>query len=71
MCSRLGKPKGIVATAHKLAILVYRMLKFGHQYTDIGQERYEQQYKQRLLHRLARKAKELGFHLVPRPEQVP
>jgi transposase len=72
MCGRLGKPKGIVATAHKLAVLVYRMLKFGHQYTDIGQERYEQQYKQRLLQRLARKAQHLGFQLVPCPEnQVP
>src|SRR5262249_55922537 len=36
MCGRLGKPKGIVATAHKLAVLVYRMLRFGHGYTDIG-----------------------------------
>jgi transposase len=72
MCGRLGKPKGIVAGAHKLAVLVYRMLKFGHQYTDIGQERYEQQYKQRLLQRLTRKAQELGFQLVPAPEnQVP
>jgi transposase len=72
MCGRLGKPKGIVAAAHKLAVLVYRMLKFGHHYTDIGQERYEQQYQQRLLKRLARKAHELGFQLVPSPEtQVP
>ena len=72
MCGRLGKPKGIVAAAHKLAVLVYRMLKFGHQYTDIGQERYEQQYKQRFLKRLARKAQDFGFQLVPCPEnQVP
>jgi hypothetical protein len=72
ICGRLGKPKGIVAAAHKLAVLVYRMLKFGHQYTDIGQERYEQQYKQRFLKRLARKAHDLGFQLVPSPEkQVP
>jgi transposase len=72
MCWRLGKPKGIVATAHKLAVLVYRLLKFGNQYTDIGQERYEQQYRQRLLKRLARKAHDLGLQLVPSPEnQVP
>jgi transposase len=68
LCGRLGKPKGIVAAAHKLAVLVYRMLKFGHQYMDIGQERYEQQYQQRLLHRFARKAHALGFQLVPCPE---
>jgi len=72
MCGRLGKPKRIVATAHKLAVLVYRMMKFGHEYTDIGQERYEEQYKQRLLKRLAQRAQDLGFQLVASPEnQVP
>jgi hypothetical protein len=40
--------------------------------TDIGQERYEQQYKQRVLQRLARKAQDFGFQLVPCHEkQVP
>ena len=68
MCSRLGKPKGIVAAAHKLALLVYRMLKFGHQYTDIGQERYEEKYKERVLKQLARKAHDFGFQLVPSPQ---
>jgi transposase len=64
-CSRLGKPKGIVATAHKLALLIYRMIKLGRGYVDIGQDRYEQQYKERTLKHLARKAKDLGFQLVP------
>ena len=40
-CSRLGKPKGIVATAHKLALLIYRMIQLGRDYVDIGQDRYE------------------------------
>jgi transposase len=65
MCARLGKPKGITATAHKLALLVYRMLKFGRHYVDIGQDRYEQMYKDRSLKHLARKAKDFGFQLVP------
>ena len=72
MCTRLGKPKGIVATAHKLALLIYRAIKFGKAYVDIGQDRYEQQYKERTLKRLARKAKELGMQLIPSLEnQVP
>jgi transposase len=65
LCGRLGKPKAIVATAHKLGLLVYRMLKFGRAYVDIGQDRYEEQYKQRALKRLARKAKQFGFQLIP------
>jgi transposase len=72
MCGRLGKPKGIVATAHKLALLIYRMLKFGKAYVDIGQDRYEEQYKERALKHLACKAKQFGMQLVPSPEsQVP
>ena len=72
MCMRLGEPKGITAAAHKLALLVYRMIKFGRHYVDIGQDRYEQTYKERALKNLARKAKDLGFQLVPQPEtQVP
>jgi len=63
--SRLGPEKAIVATAHKLALLVYRLLKFGKQYTDIGQDAYEQQFKERAAKNLARKAKQLGFQLVP------
>lgn len=67
MCSRLGPAKAIVATAHKLALLVYRMLKFGRNYVDIGQEKYEEQYKERTLQHLGRKALELGFQLVAVP----
>ena len=65
LCARLGTPKGITATAHKLALIVYRMLKFGRHYFDIGQDRYEQMYKERALKNLARKAKDFGFQLVP------
>jgi transposase len=71
MCSRLGPPKGIVATAHKLALLIYRLLKFGKDYVDIGQDAYEQQFKQRAVKNLARKAKQFGFQLVPSHEPVP
>ena len=64
MRSRLGPEKAIVATAHKLALLIYRLIKFGKPYLDIGQDAYEQQYKQRTVRNLARKAKEFGFQLV-------
>ena len=34
--SKLGAPKAVTAMAHKLARLVYRMLKWGHEYFDKG-----------------------------------
>ena len=65
---RLGPPKAITATAHKLARIYYRMLKYKKEYTDIGAEHYEGQYKKKVLEGLKRKAKEFGFNLVPMPD---
>ena len=67
MKSRLGAPKAITAAAHKLARLVYNALKYGSNYVDPGQDWYERQYQDRILHSLARKASELGYQLVPVP----
>ena len=68
--ARLGTPKALVATAHKLALLIYRMLKFGRDYVDIGQHCYDEKFKERSLRSLARKAQEFGFQLVPAPAEV-
>jgi transposase len=62
--ARLGAPKAITATAHKLARLVYAMLSHGTAYFDAGQEYYEERYRSRVLQNLKRKAQELGFELV-------
>jgi transposase len=62
--SRLGAPKAITATAHKMARLVYAMLTKGTAYVDAGQEYYEERYRSRVLQNLKRKAQELGFELV-------
>lgn len=64
MRSRLGPAKAITATAHKLAILIYRMLKYGMNYVDVGQEAYEQQYRERTLQMLKRRVKQMGYALV-------
>ena len=64
MKSRLGTPKAITATAHKLARLIYRMLKHGTAYVAQGLEEYEQQYQQRVVKSLSRKARDLGYELV-------
>ena len=62
--SRLGAPKAITATAHKLARLIYSMLKHGMVYVDAGQQQYEERYRSRLIQNLKRKAQELGYKLV-------
>src|SRR6516165_11958497 len=63
MRSRVGSPKAVTAIAHKLAKLVYRMLKYGEDYVRQGAEDYEAQYRERRLEALRRTAAALGFRL--------
>jgi len=62
--ARLGAPKAVTATAHKLARLIYSLLKHGTEYVDAGQDYYEEQYRQRVIYNLKRRAKQMGFCLV-------
>ena len=50
--SKLGAPKAITAMAHKLARLVYRMLRWGHEYVDKGLQFYEERHRQQQVHLL-------------------
>jgi len=63
--SKLGAPKAITAMAHKLAVLFYRMLRYGQEYVDRGQQFYEEKYRQQQISLLNKKAAQLGFSIVP------
>ena len=63
--AHLGAPKAITATAHKLACIIYSMLRHGQQYVDAGAEYYERQYQQRALRSAKQRAAQLGYQLVP------
>ena len=65
MRSRLGAASAITATAHKLARLIYRLLKHGDLYVQQGLEVYEAKYRARLLHNLKKTAATFGFELIP------
>jgi len=68
--ARLGTPKAITAMAHRLARLVYRMLKYGQRYVDQGAEYYEQNYRNQQLQFLRKKAAQLGFQLTEAETQT-
>jgi transposase len=59
--TKLGAPKAITAMAHRLARLVYRMLKYGQQYIDKGAEYYEQRNRQQQIEFVRKKAAQLGL----------
>ena len=52
--SRIGGLGAVKATAHKLACLVYRMLKYGQDYVTQSMEEYEAKMKTNMLKALAR-----------------
>lgn len=64
MRTRKDTPVAITATAHKLARLIYRTLKYGQEYVDVGDDFYEAKYKAALVKSLQRRAKSLGYQLV-------
>ena len=62
--ARLGPPKAIVAMAHHLARLVYRMLRYGENYVEKGIEHYEEKFRLQRIKWLRKEARSLNFQLV-------
>ena len=64
MKAKLGAAEGITATAHKLARILYRLLKYGQAYVQQGLVEYEKKHQARKLQSLQRAAESFGFELV-------
>lgn len=67
MKTKLGSSKAIVATAHKLARIVYHMLKYRVPFEAVPPEQADEHYRQRVLKQLERKAHQFGARLVVDP----
>ena len=66
LIAKIGMPKAITAMARKLAVLLYRMLKYGTQYVDKGMQHYESKYQETKLQYLRAQAAKLGMILLPK-----
>lgn len=69
LAARIGKAKAVTATARKIAVLFYNAMRFGMRYEDPGANRYEQQYRERVIKQLHRRAAAFGFTLQETPLQ--
>jgi len=69
---RIARLKGyrvaVFATARKLAQLVYRMLRWGQDYVDIGDTAYELRFRDKRVTGMQRAAESLGYKLVPQAQ---
>jgi hypothetical protein len=63
--ARLGPAQAAVATAHLIARVVYRMLKYKVEYVPLSVAEYEQHYREQQIKYLQKKAAKLGFQLAP------
>src|SRR5262249_23621680 len=67
MRARLGPKQAIVATAHKIARIVYHLLKTGEPYREKSDTEYERKRQEREIKHLTRRAHKLGYTLTAVP----
>jgi transposase len=65
MRAKFGAPKAITATAHKMAKILYHMIKSKKNFRELGLNYYESQYQKRVIASLKKRAKEFGFDVIP------
>jgi transposase len=68
MKGRIGAAEAITATAHKLARIIYRLIKHGEAYVRQGLEAYERKFQERKLYALRKTATALGFELIAKQQ---
>jgi transposase len=60
-----GNRQATIATAHAIARVVYRMLKYKVEYDAIDVTAHEKKYEEQQIKYVKKKAAKLGFELVP------
>ncbi|MBI5932241.1 MAG: IS110 family transposase [Chloroflexi bacterium] len=63
--ARLGPAQATVATAHAIARVVYKMLKYKVEYDPLSVNEYQKQYEAQQVKYMKKKAAKLGYELVP------
>lgn len=63
--ARIGAPQAVTATAHKLAVIFYSLLKNGTTYVEIGEQAYQHKFKERRLKAMQKQALAMGYQLIP------
>jgi len=62
---RKGASVAVFATARKLAQLIYRLLRYGQPYVDLGIEAYEARFNKRRLTYYTKALAEMGYNVKP------
>lgn len=71
LAGRIGNAKAVTATARKIAVLFYNAMRYGQDYRDPGADLYEQQYRDRVIKQLHRRAAQFALILQPQNSLLP
>jgi len=63
--SRLGPAQATVATAHAIARVVYKMLKYKVEYDPLSVNEYQKQYEEQQVKYMRKRAAKFGYQLIP------
>jgi len=66
---RKGASVAVFVTARKLAQIIYRLVRYGQAYVDVGAEAYEKRFTKRRLISYTRALKEMGYKVEPLTDQ--
>lgn len=64
--ARLGPAKAITAVAHKIAVIIYNMIKNKKSYQEMGSGYYDELHRNRAIKNLEKFASRLGFEVSPK-----
>jgi hypothetical protein len=64
--ARLGPAKAITAVAHKIAVIIYHMIKNKKSYQEMGSGYYDELHRNRAIKNLEKFASRLGFEVSPK-----
>jgi N-glycosylase/DNA lyase len=71
LAARRGKKKAILAVAHSILVIAYRLIERGEDYKDLGGDYFEQRKPEATVRRLTSRLAELGYEVILNSKQAP
>jgi len=63
--AKIGYKQAITATARKLAVIYYTMIKDKTEFKDLGENYFSEMNKEKVVNKLKKRAEKLGYQIVP------
>ncbi len=64
---RLGAKQALVAIMHQLLKVIYRILKTGELYHELGADYYQTADPERIVRRMTKRLEQIGYTVIPKP----